>query len=211
MSQTSYLLSCEVLCGEGSDGALEGKDRAFLIVAVNAASEDDAIAKVEADFDEEGYAIVEIEWIATAADMQWEDADGEAEAKDILVRLAELPEEVIYGMLYDISDDDMSEAARTPERRNFSVLQMTCGRLNSGRIFLFQGEGVPKARGRSGISSARRPGLSRAARRCTSAGVRWWAGASSANRRRLRNQRHRSPSRFAGLPPGNAHRGMRRR
>jgi hypothetical protein len=111
MSQTSYLLSCEVLCGEGSDGALEGKDRAFLIVAVNAASEDDAIAKVEADFDEEGYAIVEIEWIATAADMQWEDADGEAEAKDILVRLAELPEEVIYGMLYDISDDDMSEAA----------------------------------------------------------------------------------------------------
>jgi hypothetical protein len=43
--------------------------------------------------------------------MQWEDADGEAEAKDILARLAELPDEVIYGMLYDVSDDDMSEAA----------------------------------------------------------------------------------------------------
>lgn len=109
MSQTSYLVSCEVLCGEGSDGDLEGKESAFMIVAVNAASEEEALTKIEADFDEEGYAISEVEWISVAADMQWEDAEGEAEARDILARLAELPDEVIHGNLYDASDDEIEE------------------------------------------------------------------------------------------------------
>ncbi|MBA3070079.1 MAG: hypothetical protein FP825_16535 [Hyphomonas sp.] len=111
MSQTSYLVSCEILCGEGSDGALEGKEAAFLIVAVNASSKDDAMAKIEADFEDEGYAISEVEWISKASEMEWEDADGEAEAKDILARLAELPDEVVYGTLYEYSDDEVSEAA----------------------------------------------------------------------------------------------------
>ncbi|MFN3913018.1 hypothetical protein [Hyphomonas sp.] len=111
MSQTSYLVSCDILCGEGSDGALEGKEAAFLIVAVNASSEDEAIAKIEADFDDEGYALNEVEWISKASEMQWEDAEGEAEAKDILTRLAELPDEVVYGTLYDLSIDEVSEAA----------------------------------------------------------------------------------------------------
>jgi hypothetical protein len=111
MSQTSYLVSCEILCGEGSDGALEGMESAFMILAVNASSEEEAIAKIEADFDEEGYAISDIEWISVASEMQWEDTEGEAEANDLLARLADLPNEVIYGSLYDLSDDAIDEAA----------------------------------------------------------------------------------------------------
>lgn len=110
MSQTSYLVSCEVLCGEGSDGALEGMDRAYLIVGVNAASEDDAMTKIEASFEEEGYAIVDVEWISVASEMEWEDADGEAEGKDIVARLATLPEEVVYGVLF-AATGEISEAA----------------------------------------------------------------------------------------------------
>lgn len=110
MSQTSYLVSCEVLCGEGSDGALEGMDRAYLIVGVNAACEDDAMTKIEASFEEEGYAIVDVEWISVASEMEWEDADGEAEGKDIVARLATLPEEVVYGVLF-AATGEVSEAA----------------------------------------------------------------------------------------------------
>lgn len=110
MSQTSYLVSCEVLCGEGSDGALEGMDRAYLIVGVNAASEDDAMTKIEASFEEEGYAIVDVEWISVASEMEWEDAEGEAEGKDIIARLATLPEEVVYGVLF-AATSEVSEAA----------------------------------------------------------------------------------------------------
>ena len=110
MSQTSYLVSCEVLCGEGSDGALEGMDRAYLIVGVNAASEDDAMTRIEASFEEEGYAIVDVEWISVASEMEWEDADGEAEGKDIVARLATLPEEVVYGVLF-AATGEVSEAA----------------------------------------------------------------------------------------------------
>jgi hypothetical protein len=110
MSLTSYLVSCEILCGEGSDGALEGMESAHMILGVNAESEDDAIAKIEASFDDEGYAIADVEWISVASQMEWEDAEGEAEAKDILARLATAPDEVIYGSLYDIADD-ISEAA----------------------------------------------------------------------------------------------------
>lgn len=111
MSQTAYLVSCEVLCGEGSDGALEGMEGAFVIVGVNASSEDDAMTKIEASFDDEGYELVEVEWISEAAEMEWEDADGEAEANDILARLTTTPVEVIYGSLYGYSDEDVSEAA----------------------------------------------------------------------------------------------------
>ncbi len=100
MSQTSYLVSCEVLCGEGSDGALEGMDRAYVIVGVNAANEDDAMAKIEASFEEEGYGLVDVEWMSVASEMEWEDADGEAEGKDIIARLATLPDEVVYGVLF---------------------------------------------------------------------------------------------------------------
>lgn len=111
MSQTAYLVSCEILCGEGSDGALEGMASAFLIVGVNASSEDEAMAKIEADFDDEGYALVEAEWIVKASDMQWEDADSAAEGNDIVARLTEAPEEVVYGSLYDVADADVSAAA----------------------------------------------------------------------------------------------------
>jgi hypothetical protein len=100
MSQTSYLVSCEVLCGEGSDGALEGMDRAYVIVGVNAANDDDAMAKIEASFEEEGYGLVDAEWMSVASEMEWEDADGEAEGKDIIARLATLPDEVVYGVLF---------------------------------------------------------------------------------------------------------------
>ncbi len=111
MSHTSYLVSCEILCGEGSDGALEGMDSAIVILGVNASSEDEAIAKIEADFEDEGYALVDVEWISAATDMQWEDADSAAEGHDILTRLAAVPDEVVYGSLYDVPDEDMSEAA----------------------------------------------------------------------------------------------------
>lgn len=115
MSQTAYLVSCEVLCGEGSDGALEGMDRAYLIVAVNAASEDEAFTKIEDSFDEEGYALVEAEWIAAADEVEWDDAETEAEGKDLMARLASIPEEVVYGPLYPVSDeeeeDEVEEAA----------------------------------------------------------------------------------------------------
>jgi len=46
MSQTSYLVSCEVVCGEGSDGALAGMERAFMVVGVNAFSDEEAITKI---------------------------------------------------------------------------------------------------------------------------------------------------------------------
>ncbi len=111
MSQTAYLVSCEVLCGEGSDGALEGMEGAFVIVGVMATSEDDAMTKIEASFDDEGYELVEVEWISEAAEMEWEDADGEAEAKDIVSRLTATPGEAAYGSLYGYSDEDVSEAA----------------------------------------------------------------------------------------------------
>lgn len=111
MSQTCYLVSCEVLCGEGSDGALEGMESASLIVGVYASSEDEALAKIEADFEDEGYALVEAEWISEASKMEWEDAEGEAEGNDIVARLAAAPEEVVYGSLYEVSDSDISEAA----------------------------------------------------------------------------------------------------
>lgn len=110
MSQVSYLVSCEVLCGEGSDGALEGMDRAYLVVGVNASSEDDAMTRIEASFEEEGYAIVDVEWISPASEMEWEDADGEAEGRDIIARLATLPDEVVYGVLF-ASTSEVSEAA----------------------------------------------------------------------------------------------------
>lgn len=111
MSQTSYLVSCEILCGEGSDGALEGMEAAMVIIGVNASSEDEAIEKIEADFDDEGYALVDVEWISTVADMEWEDADSQAEGNDIVARLAQEPGEVIYGSLYDVPEEDISEAA----------------------------------------------------------------------------------------------------
>lgn len=115
MSQTAYLVSCEVLCGEGSDGALEGMESACVIVGVYASSEDEAFAKIEESFEEEGYALVEAAWICPASEMEWEDAEGEAEGYDIVARLATIPEEVVYGQLFDASDeeedDDMSEAA----------------------------------------------------------------------------------------------------
>ncbi len=109
MSQTAYLVSCEILCGEGSDGALEGMDSAYVIVAVNAANEDEAMTKIEASFEEEGYALVEAEWIVPASDMEWDDADGEAEGADIMARLATIPEEVVYGTLYEIEDEEEVE------------------------------------------------------------------------------------------------------
>ena len=111
MSQTAYLVSCEILCGEGSDGALAGMERAFMVVGVNAANEDDAVAKLEADFEEQGYALVEVEWMCEAAEAEWEDAEGEAEGKVILAMLAADPNDVVHGELYDASDDEVSEAA----------------------------------------------------------------------------------------------------
>ncbi|WP_291203357.1 hypothetical protein [Hyphomonas sp.] len=111
MSQTAYLVSCEILCGEGSDGALAGMERAFMIVGVNAASDDDAMAKIEADFEEQGYAIADVEWLCEASQMEWEDAEGEAEAKSIIARLAAEPGEVVHGELYESSEDGLSEAA----------------------------------------------------------------------------------------------------
>ena len=69
MSQTAYLVSCEILCGEGSDGALEGMDSAYVIVGVYAANDEEAMTKVEASLEEEGYGLVEADWIAPAARM----------------------------------------------------------------------------------------------------------------------------------------------
>jgi hypothetical protein len=111
MSQTTYLVSCEVLCGEGSDGALEGMERAFLIVGVNAASEDEAMSRIEESFEEEGYAFADVEWISVASEVEWEDADSEAEGTDILARLATVPEEVVYGVLFASAGDGVSVAA----------------------------------------------------------------------------------------------------
>jgi hypothetical protein len=110
MSKTAYLLSCEILCGEGSDGAEEGMDAAFVIVGVMATDEDDAINKVNASFDEEGYELHELEWISEASEMEWEDAEGEAEANDIIARCNAEPDAVHYGALYGFSDE-VSEAA----------------------------------------------------------------------------------------------------
>lgn len=112
MSQTTYLVSCEVLCGEGSDGALEGMESAYLIVGVNAANEDEAMTKIEESFEEEGYALVEADWICVASEMVWEDAEGKAEGDDILARLATIPEEVVYGELNSVyEDEEVDEAA----------------------------------------------------------------------------------------------------
>jgi hypothetical protein len=110
MSQTAYLVSCEVVCGEGSDGALAGMENAFMVVGVNASSEEDAVAKIEADFEEQGYGLVEVEWMCEAAKMEWEDAEGEAEGRDIIARLAAEPDDVIHGELYD-AGDEVSAAA----------------------------------------------------------------------------------------------------
>ena len=109
MSQTAYLVSCEILCGEGSDGALEGMDSAYVIVGINAAGEDEAFAKIEESFEEEGYALVEAEWIAPASEMEWDDAESAAEGNDILARLATIPDEVVYGVLYPVDDEDEEE------------------------------------------------------------------------------------------------------
>jgi hypothetical protein len=111
MSQTTYLVSCEVLCGEGSDGALEGMERAFVIVGVNAASEDEAMSRIEESFEEEGYAFADVEWISVASEVEWEDADSEAEGMDILARLATVPEEVVYGVLFASAGEGVSVAA----------------------------------------------------------------------------------------------------
>ena len=113
VSQTAYLMSCEVECGEGSDGALEGMEYAHLIVAVYAASEEEAMTKFEESFDEEGYALVDADWLMAASGVEWADAEGEAEGADILARLATIPEEVVYGCLYEVSDEEeeMEEAA----------------------------------------------------------------------------------------------------
>ena len=109
MSQTAYLVSCEILCGEGSDGALEGMDSAYVIVGVYAANYEEAMTKIEASFEEEGYALVEADWIAPAADMEWEDAEAAAEAADLVARLATIPDEVVYGPLYPMIEEDDEE------------------------------------------------------------------------------------------------------
>lgn len=109
MSQTAYLVSCEVLCGEGSDGALEGMDSAYVIVGVYAADEDEAMTKIEESFDEEGYALVEAEWISPATDVEWDEAEAAAEAADLVARLATIPEEVVYGPLYPAIDEEDAE------------------------------------------------------------------------------------------------------
>lgn len=109
MSQTAYLVSCEVLCGEGSDGALEGMESAYLIVGVYAANDEEAMTKIEASLEDEGYALVDADWIAPAADMEWEDVEAAAEAADIVARLATIPEEVVYGPLYPMFEDDADE------------------------------------------------------------------------------------------------------
>jgi len=111
VSQTAYLVSCEILCGEGSDGALEGMDGAYVIVGVYAANEDEAMVKIEESFEEEGYALVEADWIAPAADMEWEDAEAAAEAADLMARLATIPDEVVYGPLYPMIEEEVDEAA----------------------------------------------------------------------------------------------------
>ena len=105
MSQTAYLVSCEVLFGEGSDGALQGMESAYMIVGVNAANEDEAMTKIEADFEDEGYALVEAEWIVEAAKMEWDDAEGEEEGTYLVGRLAAEPDEVVYGSLYEVAGD----------------------------------------------------------------------------------------------------------
>lgn len=109
MSQTAYLVSCEILCGEGSDGALEGMDSAYVIVGVYAANDEEAMTKVEASLEEEGYGLVEADWIAPAADMEWEDEEAAAEAADIVARLATIPDEVVYGPLYPMIEEDEDE------------------------------------------------------------------------------------------------------
>jgi hypothetical protein len=111
MSQTAYLVSCEVLCGEGSDGALEGMERAYFIVGVNASSEDEAMTKIEADFEDEGYALLDAEWICEASQMEWEDAEGKEESEYIVARLETVPDEVVYGSLYEVQDEGAAQAA----------------------------------------------------------------------------------------------------
>ena len=106
MSQTAYLVSCEVLCGEGSDGALEGMESAYVIVGVYAANEDEAMTKIDESFEEEGYALVEAEWISAAGDVEWDEAEAAAEAADLVARLATIPDEVVYGPLYPAIDDE---------------------------------------------------------------------------------------------------------
>ncbi|MEZ5998075.1 MAG: hypothetical protein R3B98_05225 [Hyphomonas sp.] len=109
MSQTAYLMSCEVECGEGSDGALEGMEFAHVIVAVYAANDDEAMAKFEESLDEEGYGLLDADWLMPASDVEWTDAEGEAEGNDILARLATIPEEVVYGNLYEFWYEEVDE------------------------------------------------------------------------------------------------------
>jgi hypothetical protein len=112
VSQTAYVMSCEILCGEGSDGALEGIERAYLLVGVHAANEDEAMAKFEDSFEEEGYGLVEADWIARADEVEWTDPEGEAEGKDLIARMAMVPDDVVYGPLYDADDaEEIDEAA----------------------------------------------------------------------------------------------------
>ncbi|MEZ5955199.1 MAG: hypothetical protein R3C13_12955 [Hyphomonas sp.] len=106
MSQTAYLMSCEVECGEGSDGALEGMEYAHVMVAVYAASDEEAMEKIEASFDDEGYAITDVDFFMEASDVEWSDAEGEAEGKDMLARLATIPEDVVYGHLYEVEFEE---------------------------------------------------------------------------------------------------------
>jgi len=43
--------------------------------------------------------------MSEVAKMEWEDAEGEAEGKDIIARLAGEPHDVAHGELYDASED----------------------------------------------------------------------------------------------------------
>ena len=80
-------------------------DPCFDFVGVNAANEDEAMTKIEADFEDEGYALVEAEWIVEAAKMEWDDAEGEEEGTYLVGRLAAEPDEVVYGSLYEVAGD----------------------------------------------------------------------------------------------------------
>ena len=59
--------------------------------------------------EEEGYALVEAEWISAAADVEWDDAEAAAEAADLVARMATIPDEVVYGPLYPQVDDEDEE------------------------------------------------------------------------------------------------------
>jgi len=133
MSQTSYLVSCEVLCGEGSDGALEGMDRAYLIVGVNAASEDDAMTKIEASFEEEGYAIVDVEWISVASEMEWETLTAKPKARTSSPASPRFRKKSSTAFF---SPRPAKSAKRPDPRKPFYFATKSCGHCLSGRFFV---------------------------------------------------------------------------